>query len=96
MSHASMIPPSRKPISFSDSPSKNLRTETKRYMKQKVNQHKRNLALVLGAGLARHAAQSQITGSAGIALRTGGRIAIRAIPMVGVALAVYSIWEALN
>jgi hypothetical protein len=40
-----------------------------------------------------HAAQSQISGPVGIALRTGGRVAIRAIPVIGVAWAAYSIYD---
>lgn len=40
-----------------------------------------------------HAAQSQISGPVGIALRTGGRVAVRAIPIIGVAWAAYSIYD---
>lgn len=40
-----------------------------------------------------HAAQSQISGPVGIALRTGGKVAIRAIPVIGVAWAAYSIYD---
>lgn len=40
-----------------------------------------------------HAAQSQISGPIGIGLRVGGRVALRAIPIIGVAWAAYSIYD---
>ena len=43
-----------------------------------------------------HMAQSQINGPLGIALRTSGRIALRAIPVVGAAYLAYSVYDAWN
>lgn len=47
-------------------------------------------ALYVAAG---HAATSQIVGKAGIALRVGGRIGLRVIPIVGAVLLVYDIYQ---
>lgn len=43
-----------------------------------------------------HAAQSQISGPIGQGLRVGGRIALRAIPMVGMVWAAYSVYDWLH
>lgn len=47
-------------------------------------------------GVATHAAQSQISGPIGIGLRVTGRVALRAIPIIGTAYAVYSLYDWLN
>ena len=49
-------------------------------------------ASVVMAGF-KHAAQSQIKGRLGIALRVGGRVGIRAVPVVGTAMAVYTVYK---
>ena len=50
----------------------------------------------LVVGIATHAAQSQIDGPIGMGLRTAGRLAIRAIPVVGAAYLAYSVYDAWN
>ena len=52
-----------------------------------------SLVTAAAMGIMSHAAQSQITGPLGIALRTTGRVAVRAIPIIGVAWAAYSIYD---
>jgi hypothetical protein len=47
-------------------------------------------------GIASHAAQSQISGPIGIGLRVTGRVALRAIPIIGTAYAVYSLYDYFN
>ena len=44
--------------------------------------------------LMKHAAQSQIKGRIGIGLRVGGRIGLRAIPVVGAAMLAYDLYQA--
>jgi hypothetical protein len=51
-------------------------------------------AAVLAIGT--HMAQSQIDGPLGMGLRTAGRVAIRAIPVVGAAYLAYSVYDAWN
>jgi len=49
-------------------------------------------ASVMMAGF-KHAAQSQLKGRLGIALRVGGRVGIRVVPVVGTAMAVYTVYK---
>lgn len=42
---------------------------------------------------AKYAARSQIKGSVGIALRVGGRIGLRAVPVVGAAMLAYDLYQ---
>lgn len=49
---------------------------------------------VMYSGL-KHAAQSQIKGRLGMALRVGGRVGMRAVPILGTAMAAYSIYDFL-
>ena len=41
----------------------------------------------------KYAAKSQLKGTIGIALRVGGRIGLRAIPVVGVAMLAYDLYQ---
>lgn len=47
---------------------------------------------VMMSGL-KHAAQSQLKGRLGVALRVGGRVGLRVVPVVGTAMTVYSIYK---
>ena len=42
---------------------------------------------------AKYAARSQMKGTVGIALRVGGRIGLRAIPVVGAAMLAYDLYQ---
>ena len=42
---------------------------------------------------AKYAAKSQVKGSVGIALRVGGRIGLRAVPVVGAAMLAYDLYQ---
>ena len=44
----------------------------------------------------KHAAQSQVKGSMGIALRVGGRVGLRLVPVVGIALLAYDTYKAVD
>ena len=46
-----------------------------------------------GYQLAKHASQTQIAGRAGMALRMGGRIGVRVIPIVGAAMLAYDLYQ---
>lgn len=52
-------------------------------------------SVVLGAahGASKHAAQSIIAGRAGIALRVGGRIGLRVVPVVGAVMMAKDIYD---
>jgi len=65
-------------------------SKVKHHVKKEVRD---SLITAAAIGIMSHAAQSQISGPLGIALRTTGRVAIRAIPMIGIAYAVYSIYD---
>ena len=52
-------------------------------------------ASVIMAGF-KHAAQSQIKGRLGIAMRVGGRVGLRVVPVVGTAMAVYTIYKLIE
>ena len=65
-------------------------SKVKHHVKKEVRD---SLITAAAIGIMSHAAQSQISGPLGIALRTTGRVAIRAIPVIGVAWAAYSIYD---
>ena len=46
-----------------------------------------------GYQLAKHASQSMMKGRAGMALRMGGRIGVRVIPIVGAAMLAYDLYQ---
>jgi len=52
-------------------------------------------SVLLGAahGASKHAAQSMITGRAGMALRVGGRIGLRVVPVVGAVMMAKDIYD---
>lgn len=50
---------------------------------------------VMYSGL-KHAAQSQVKGRMGMALRVGGRVGLRFVPILGTAYAAYSIYSAID
>ena len=78
-----------------DSPSfaQQFKEQFKEDIKSEVTEYLVKAAVL---GLATHAAQSQIDGPIGMALRTTGRLAIRAIPVVGLAYLAYSVYDYWN
>ena len=71
-----------------------VRNEMTGYIQKEITQ-----SMISGAALgglmsaAGHAAQSQIAGRVGVTLRVGGRIGLRVIPVVGVALLAYDLYQ---
>ena len=58
-----------------------------------VRQMGQDLALGALHAASRQAAQSQIAGRLGVALRVGGRIGVRAVPILGTALLLYDLYQ---
>lgn len=58
-----------------------------------VQQMGQDLALGALHAMSRQAAQSQIAGRLGVALRVGGRIGVRAVPVLGTALLLYDLYQ---
>lgn len=88
MVHAGMINEHNRHHTKSDAPG--MMEQSKSVVKKEVRD-----AIVTAAviGIASHAAQSQISGPIGIGLRVTGRVALRAIPIIGTAYAVYSLYD---
>ncbi len=89
MVHADMINP-RTPMSSKGNKSESIGSKVKHHVKKEVRD---TIITAAAMGIMTHAAQSQISGPLGIALRTTGRVAIRSIPVIGVAWAVYSMYD---
>lgn len=91
MVHAGMINEHKRYDNKSYAP--NIIEKSKSQLKKEVSD-----AIVTAAviGIASHAAQSQISGPIGIGLRVTGRLALRAIPIIGTAYAVYSLYDYFN
>lgn len=61
---------------------------------QAAKSQMRQEAILSGAYAAsRYAAKSQLTGNLGVALRVGGRVGLRVIPVVGMALLAYDVYQ---
>ena len=91
MVHAGMINEHKRHETRTSAPG--LMDKSKSVVKKEVRD-----AIVTAAviGIASHAAQSQISGPIGIGLRVTGRVALRAIPIIGTAYAVYSLYDYFN
>jgi hypothetical protein len=91
MAHAGMIYDRKSHETNTERPG--LMELSKSYVKKEARD-----AIVTAAviGVATHAAQSQISGPIGIGLRVTGRVALRAIPIIGTAYAVYSLYDYLT
>ena len=82
-------------------PEKNQHPSFQQYVKEEIkDQVVETVLTTVALSLFTHAAQSQLKGKTGIALRLGGRaalrvapLAIRVIPIIGVAWAAYSIYD---
>ena len=71
-----------------------VRNEMTGYIQKEVTRNMVSGAALGGlATAATHAAQSQIAGRVGVTLRVGGRIGLRVIPVVGVALLAYDLYQ---
>ena len=68
-------------------------TRNSSIMKQIANQSGQSAAMGGLYRAAGHAAQSQLKGRVGVAFRIGGRVGLRVIPVVGVALLVYDLYQ---
>ena len=88
MIHAGQINPRIK--SQQPKETNSIGSTVKRHVKKEVRD---SLVTAAAIGIMSHAAQSQISGPLGIVVRTTGRVAIRAIPIIGVAWAAYSIYD---
>jgi hypothetical protein len=58
-----------------------------------ITRKKQQAGMAVGYQVAKYAARSQVAGRVGIALRVGGRIGLRVIPVVGVALLAYDLYQ---
>ena len=66
------------------------------FVERQIQKRKREAGMALGMILMSHAAQSQITGRLGIALRVGGRVGVRVIPVAGAILTAYDVYMFLH
>ena len=63
------------------------------YGKQKMTSAATGAGMAIGMQAAKYAARSQLTGTLGVSLRVGGRVGLRVIPVVGVALLAYDLYQ---
>ena len=68
-------------------------TEFKGHLKQDVKRGAYAAALGIGMQASKYAARSQLTGALGVSLRTGGRVGLRVIPVVGYAILAYDLYQ---
>lgn len=69
---------------------------TKKTFAQRAKKNKeKEAALAVGMVVATAAAQNQIKGRFGIALRVGGRIGVRGIPVLGAIITAYDVYRFL-
>ena len=67
--------------------------EFKGHLKQDVKRAGYAAALGIGMQASKYAARSQLTGAIGVTLRTGGRVGLRVIPVVGYAIIAYDLYQ---
>ena len=72
---------------------KSFRGEMVEHLKDDARRAAIHGGLALGQQVAKYAARSQVTGALGVGLRVGGRIGLRVIPVVGVALVAYDLYQ---
>ena len=62
------------------------------FVERQITQRKREAGMAIGMIAATTAAQSQIAGRVGMALRVGGRLGVRVIPVAGAVLTAYDVY----
>jgi hypothetical protein len=67
--------------------------EFKSHLKQDVKRGAYAVAMGIGMQASKYAARSQLTGALGVSLRVGGRVGLRVIPVVGMALMAYDLYQ---
>lgn len=76
------------------------KTTSKKKSPSMAKQMQKEIAVSAGIGIAMgaltHAAQSQLKGRMGIALRITGRVGLRAVPVIAVGLTVYDAYKFLS
>ena len=71
----------------------NSRSRKNTVQQMAVSETKQKAGLAAGYQVSKYAARSQMAGRVGMALRVGGRIGLRVIPGVGVALLAYDMYQ---
>ena len=71
----------------------NSRTRNPSVSRMAEVETKQRAGLAVGYQVSKYAARSQVAGRIGMALRVGGRIGLRVIPGVGVALLAYDMYQ---
>ena len=66
------------------------------FVERQIQKRKREAGMALGMMAFTHASQSQITGRLGIALRVGGRVGARVLPVAGAILTAYDVYMFLR
>ena len=70
--------------------------ESNVFVERQIRQRKTEAGMALGMALAGHAAQNQIKGRLGMALRVGGRLGVRVIPVAAAVMTAYDIYMFLS
>ena len=68
-------------------------TEFKGHVKQEARRGAVAAGMAIGMQASKYAARSQLTGALGVSLRTGGRVGLRVIPVVGYAILAYDLYQ---
>jgi hypothetical protein len=66
------------------------------FVERQITQRKKEAGMAIGMMLSTHAAQSQVAGRLGMALRVGGRLGVRVIPVAGAVLTAYDVYMFLK
>lgn len=66
------------------------------FVERQIQKRKREAGMALGMIVATAAAQTQLAGRLGIALRVGGRVGVRVIPVAGAVLTAYDVYMFLS
>jgi len=66
------------------------------FVERQIHQKKREVGMAIGMMFASQSAKSQLAGRLGIALRVGGRVGVRVIPVAGAVLTAYDVYMFLR
>lgn len=87
-----LLPQVRKQVSKSQ-PKK---FSKRKFVQRQKQQKQRDVTMAAAVAVAHHAAQNQMKGKVGIALRVGGRIGVRAIPVAAALMTAYDVYQFLS
>lgn len=66
------------------------------FVEREIKRRQVEAGMAVGMALAGHAAQSQIKGRLGMALRVGGRLGVRVIPVAAAIMTAYDVYMLLS